>query len=225
SRVWLQYPGEDPTLDFAFGWQSPMAIRWAALMAFAKSADVLDPHESNTSARDSHIASEYVKFLAITHRNLADEYAKLTGAAVTPLYSSSDTRDNEYSPGNRAVIVSVVEEVAVVREDVLTWEQVIEFRRDARAQSAYRRFVHWLDGEMVNRPAEYVVDEVHRRMEDYTWALRKHGLQVIVGALQRTLDAKTLIGGATTALALESLRLPVISLLAGGGVALGSAAL
>jgi len=27
DRVWLQYPGDDPRLEFAFGWESPMAVR------------------------------------------------------------------------------------------------------------------------------------------------------------------------------------------------------
>lgn len=226
DRVWLQYPGEDPDLDFGFGWQSPMAIRLAALMAFAKSAGLLDSAESDNSLDGHNVASNVAEFLALTHRELSDEYQKLTGAAVTPMYTSSQARDNEYSPGGQTVIISVVEEVAVVREELLTWDQVIEFRRDTEARSAYRRFVHWLDRDMLNKPESYVLDEVHQRMEAYAWALRKHGLQVIVGALQRTLDVKGLIGGATTALTVESLiRLPIISLLAGGGVVVGNAAL
>jgi len=114
----------------------------------------------------------------------------------------------------------------VVREDLLAWDQVIEFRSDTEARPAYRRFVHWLDREMLSKPENYVLDEAHQRMENYAWALRKHGLQVIVGALQRTLDVKGLIGGDTTAFTLESLiHSPVISLMSGAGVVVGNAAL
>src|SRR4051794_8512565 len=34
DRVWIQYAGEDRRLDFAFGWESPIAIRLGALIAF-----------------------------------------------------------------------------------------------------------------------------------------------------------------------------------------------
>jgi hypothetical protein len=222
NRVWLQYPGENPDLDFGFGWQSPMAVRLAALMAFANSSGLIKPDESSSAPSEDR----FIEFLAITHREMAEEYARLTGAAVTPLYRSIEARDREYSSGDCTVIVSIVEQVAIVREDMLTWEQVIEFRRDAQARSAYRRFVHWLDRDMLNRPENYVLDEVNRRIEDYSWALRKHGLQVIIGALERTVDVKGLIGSATAALTVESLmRLPLVALFAGVGVAVGNAAL
>lgn len=225
DRVWLLYPGGEPPMDFAFGWQSPYAIRMSALVAFFRSSD-FPPSTIITQGVDAYVGltPNARKFLAFTEGDLVREYSQLTGAFLTPLYNSAQSRDSDYKVGNHSVVVSVIEGAAVVSEETLTWEQVVEFRIDREARSSYRRFVHWLDKEMLGKPASFIIDEVSGRMEAYSWALKKHGLQTVVGALERTLDAKSLLGTATAALTLEAMAgLPLLGILGGAGVLIGNA--
>jgi len=221
DRVWIQYSGEDPRLDFAFGWESRMSIRLAALFAFI-------PRESftDTDAANEGLNERGRKFLSWTEAELAGDYAVRTGALITPMYNSSRQRDADYEPGNLAVITSVVENVAVVSEEHLTWEQVLEFRGDQVAQAAYRRFVHWLDDEMVGRPEAFVCESVAARLERYEWALRKHGIQTVVGALERTVSASSVVGSVAAGAAIQYLaQQPLLSLLAGAGLLVANAAI
>ena len=114
----------------------------------------------------------------------------------------------------------------IVDEDRLAWEQVQEFRRDARAHSAYRMFVHWLDGEMVGKPATFVADEIAARLERYDWALRKHGIETVTGALERTIQPGLLAGASAVGASLQFITTqPVWSLLAAGSFVVGGACL
>ena len=222
DRVWLQFPGDDDRLDFAFGWESPMAIRLGALLALIRAGGDFD----RASGSHESLTGPGSEFVAFTEGELARDYRLRRRARVSPLYASPGERDADYRPGNVALVVSVVENVAVVQEESLTWEQVLEFRQDAEARSAYRRFVHWLDKEMVGKPADFICDEVSARLTSYSWALRKHGLQAVVGAIGRTLEAKSLMGASATSAAIQSLtNQPLIAALAGAGLLIGQAAI
>ena len=224
DRVWLQWPGEDPLLDFAFGWESLMSVRLAALHAFL--VRTADESERASWETETSLTDQAEQFALSTERDLSQDYQARTGAAVAPLYGSTERREAQYQPGESPVIISVIENLDVVAEDCLTWEQVREFRRDKSARLAYRRFVHWLDKEMIDKSVEFIVDETSGRLEKYEWAMRKHGLQTVLGAIERTLDAKTLFGASAAAFTVQSLsEHALVSLLTGGGLLVGKAAL
>lgn len=144
DRVWLQYAGNDTKLDFAFGWTCPIAVRLAAIHAFL----IATGNDSPPKEPSIEFTQEVAKFISTTERDLSRAYASMTGASVMPLYDSASKRDTDYRFGNYPVIITVVENIAVVSEESLTWDAVIDFRKDRDSQIAYRRFIHWLDKEM-----------------------------------------------------------------------------
>lgn len=218
ERVWLPFPGRDDDPDFVFGWDSPVAIRMSSLMAFT--ASKLEEGGEAQPARPN-----LQKFLNMTERELSEDYARASGLDITPLYSSSEARDKDHQAGQRAVVVSAIENVGVVSEELLTWEQVEEFRNDYNCREAYRRFVHWLDRDMIDKSAEYIVDEVSERLEAYRSAIKKHGLRTALGTVERTLDAKSLGSAAAASLSIQTMTsLPLLSILGGAGLLVGNAA-
>lgn len=223
DRVWLTFAGAEKQLDFSCGWSTPMEVRLAALLVFGRSDDGLFPEAITDD--DVELTGPGEQFLTFTEGELAQDYAKVTGAHMIPLYQSTQERQRDYQPGQQAVLISVVQNIDIVSERSLTWEQVSEFRSDGEARTAYRRFAHWMDKEMVGKSATYIIDEVSHRLERYEWAVKKHGLKTVLGALERTLDAKSLIGSAAVTASIEAvLHTPLLSLLSGAGLLVGNAA-
>jgi len=143
-----------------------------------------------------------------------------------PLYGSTEARDAEYRSGDYGVIIAIADNVMVVNEDSLKWDQVKEFRLDTVARKAYRRFIHWLDKEMSGKPAVFVADEIATRLDRYTWALQKHGIETVTGVLDRTIKPATIASASALGVTLQFfMNQPIWSLLASGGLLLGSAAL
>ena len=223
DRVWLQFPGADDRLDFAFGWESPMAIRLGTLFVFMQ-------REGNvSSSRDASLQSlsgPAADFVAVTEGDLARDYCRRCATQVSPLYRLPAQRDADYKAGDYPGVISVVENVAVVQEEALTWEQVLQFRQDLAARDAYRRFVHWLDKEMAGQSSQFICDAVSDRLDAYRWALHKHGLESVIGVLQRTISASSLFGAGAASVAVQSLaNQPLVAALAGAGLLVGQAAL
>lgn len=204
--------------EFAFGLSVPIDVRFRTLLAVYNLFDTAPGLPAGEAAGRA--------FMAIIVRGIAEAYGEKTGTVVAPLYASSTNRDAEYQPGDQAVIVAIVDNLGIVDEDKLTWEQVSEFRRDKDARVAFRRFIHWLDAEMVGRPASYIADEVSERLERYEWSLRKHGIERIIGALTTTLDAQNLLGASSVGVAVQMIsNSPLWSMCAGGGLLVGRAVL
>jgi|SRR6185437_7745450 len=142
-----------------------------------------------------------------------------------PLYTNPTRRPSAATTGDRSVLFSVIRDVALVDEKGLQWDQVNEFRNDSAARSAYRRFLHWLDASMLDKSPSYIVDEVSVRLESYEWALRKHGIQTVIGAVEAAFDERAILMSAIGAAVLSSAS-PVAALSAalaimGGKMAIG----
>lgn len=145
------------------------------------------------------------------------------GFHVLPLYSNEISLNTEYKPGTESSIVTLINELEVVDEEETSWEQVLEFRADNEARRKYRRFIHWLNSELLNRPIQAIIDEINIRLEDYQWAIRKHGFSMITGTLSSILNTKTLFGAASAYGACSFALHDLLAIFAGGAVLVGKA--
>jgi hypothetical protein len=103
-----------------------------------------------------------------------------------------------------------------VDEDSLRWEQVLEFRHDRQARTKYKRLIHWLDGSMIGKSASYIEDEIAIRLEDYEFALKKHGIKMIIGEIEGILDPAFLAGSGLTSGTIGLLTEPLLGLASQG---------
>ncbi|MCK4829557.1 hypothetical protein KA005_78250, partial [bacterium] len=136
-------------------------------------------------------------------------------------YTSIKDRDMEFQRGDYSVLSSCFTNLTIVDEEALEWEQVIEFRMDEEARKKYRRLTHWLNKEMLGKPREFIEDEIAIKLEDYTLALKKHGLKTLVGSLSVTFDHRALIASSATAAGMAYAGHDILGILAAAGVIVG----
>lgn len=212
--------------SIAIDWNFPIEIRTHALLDLYIINHKRQFGDSAALPKEEGPYEEAIRFIGDFEKDLAHDYRQRFGANVVSMYHSTAQRDAQYLPGNEPVIIAIAEDLAIVDEDALSWEQVMEFRNDNEIRTAYRTFIHWLDKEMVNKPASYIVDEILIRLERYEWALRKHGVQTVTGVLSTTFDPKFLVGTSATSTAIDFItKEPIWSLLAAGALLVGRASL
>jgi hypothetical protein len=122
------------------------------------------------------------------HHHRLVESILVQGYRPVPYYDDRNRLRADYRPGDYGVIAAVLEDIAVVDEQAISWDQVVEFRQDADARAAYRRMMHWLDGSMVGKDPAWIRDEIERRLQEYEAALKKHGVLTVLGVLDRLLE-------------------------------------
>jgi hypothetical protein len=131
---------------------------------------------------------------AASTRMLAEAITLETGVHAVPLYQSRYDRGKEYIAGDRVAVHTVLTNVRVADEAALSWEQVLEFRRDADMARKYRRLLQWFDVDMTGKSLGAIEDAVVQQLEEYEQALHKHGIATTLGALESLLDPKFVAG-------------------------------
>jgi len=143
----------------------------------------------------------------------------LSGKYKIPVATICDSKANRrvaYSGGDKDAVVVCLEDLEIVDEEQLTWELVLEFRADEENQRRYKRFLHWLDKEMLGKSQAFIEDEISMKLEDYERALRKHGIKTVIGTIEEVLDGKYLLGASGVAGSLTLAGHPTLGALAAG---------
>jgi hypothetical protein len=146
------------------------------------------------------------------------------GFPVVPVYSSREEHDTDYRPGNRATVIAALDNLRVVDEQQLSWEQVTEFRNDHQNRLKYLRLLHWLDKDMVGKPRSFVEDEIALRLQDYEDALAKHGILTVLGLLSKAADGKAMLGASSLTASLALSGESTLGIIAGAGLLIGKVA-
>ncbi|MHC4247738.1 MAG: hypothetical protein ACYS9X_01290 [Planctomycetota bacterium] len=133
---------------------------------------------------------------------------------TVPFYSLGYVRDADFRLGGRSVIVATLADLKLVDERQLTWDQVLEFRKDGQAKRDFRRMMRWLDMEMEEKSVAYVESEISERLEAYEKAIAKHGLKWKLGKCARTVLPSA--GGTPMSQVVDS---PVVGALGAGFLA------
>jgi hypothetical protein len=141
------------------------------------------------------------KYTADDVSNIIDEFEvrlrvdsfRLAGYSVTPIYESQQRYFLDYPSGNALAYQAALENLPEIVEDHVSWEQVLEFRSDEEAIRKYRELRLWLEYSLSAQSVEHARDLITHRIEDYEWAIRKHGLKTATGALSSIFCWKGLI--------------------------------
>lgn len=206
DRVWSppDYFAEGPPPDIAAYGATAMEMWSLATYHLAKDGDLPDQVLARI-VRD--ISSTDVGQILIREgpvaRDLSDALLEERGIHATPLFDSEDALQREYHPGSYEVVIAAVQDVNVVDEMQLTWEQVRQLRSDKEARRNYRRFLQWLDAS-IGKSGTAIADEIAERLHQYDSALKKHGINTMLGALDVVIDPK-LAAGASVLIASLSL--------------------
>jgi len=106
-----------------------------------------------------------------------------------------------FSGGETAAYQGALNNLPIVTSDV-SWEEVRAFRHDPEALRKYRDLKLWLAEGLRASSEQHATDLIAQRIEDYRWAIKKHGLRTIIGAVSNLWDWKkslTLAAGVGTA--------------------------
>ena len=232
DRVWTAL--DDVPRDIAFHGASNLedaTLLLGAILSYFQQTVVVD-QLAITAIRDAFASltaaagrQEGEHFAKPLIRAIAEEFKNQHGIHATPVYDSMISRDNAYQAGSLDVIVATISGLPVPIEDRLEWHQVVEFRRDEQMRTKARRLRHWLDAEMVGKSVSYIQDEILNRLDDYEAALRKHGIETMLGSVSAALDRDALAAGSAVAAGIAYTTEPLWGLIAGAGTLVGKVAL
>ena len=145
------------------------------------------------------------------------------GAEVVPIYHSEDDLVRDFPAGKNVSYTAAVNNLAVVSEEDVTWQQIVEFRSDPEALRKYRALRLWLKVAANSDSVQHATDVIASKLDDYEWAIRKHGLKSTVGFVSHLVDLKTVVPAAAGAVAGAALSGPLWAAISAGLILSGKA--
>lgn len=129
----------------------------------------------------------------------------------------------DHPAGSVLAYQAAMENIPEIVESQVSWEQVIEFRSDKEALRKYRELRLWLEYSLSAQSVEHARDLIAQKVEDYEWAIRKHGLKTATGALSQIFSWQGLISVAAGVGVGAALGGPIWSALTGSLLTVGRA--
>ncbi len=158
--------------------------------------DIIDTPKNT---KEEHIKQIFYRIINALMRAIANSITEKYEIPVATLFPENESQNLSYQEGNKEIISLSMENLKIVDEEKLTWEQVLELRNDKQSKDKYKRFIHWLDKEMIGKSQSFIEDDISIKLEDYEGALKKHGIKTVIGTVKEMLNSKDFLAG--TALA------------------------
>jgi hypothetical protein len=130
---------------------------------------------------------------------LLEEFLHRYGLLDSPLDVPQEMISNDCDAGSSEVCITLAFE-NLIKTEVTSWDQILEFRRDKTAKEKLRRFRLFADVNYRGKSKAYVEDDILRRLDDYESTVKQWGFETAEGAFNILASSKTLAGTGAGAL-------------------------
>lgn len=100
------------------------------------------------------------------------------------------SKNGEYTDSE--VYEITIKSIPMAIEEKLTWQQVLDFREDLAEIEKLRRFRQWANISLTNKNTSQIQDELSQQLEEYEYALKKHGVQTTISGITTILSSSLL---------------------------------
>jgi len=113
--------------------------------------------------------TEYEILTEIKHDafvRMVSEWLADRGVPVVPLYWHEDIFGRIYESGISQAYKAVLEYVPIVDPRKISWEQILEFRKDKNALGRYRKLRNWMSSVLIGESIDEAVNIVGEKLDD-----------------------------------------------------------
>lgn len=149
---------------------------------------------------ENKIKYDEIEFKSSHNRNkgikeFVESMKKRYGVDITPIYIDKVSFEDDFVDDinkdfdNNNPIAVVLEQVPLIYEEKLEWEQVQEIRRDKKSIARLHKFRNWVSTDLSKCSKEEIICTYDKTLEEYKQALKKYGITTAVGAFSIVLNS------------------------------------
>jgi len=221
DRVWIPPPGVTSTPGKIWNpsWLSdiPHDARFFVYPDRKKGKYIKQKHPDLISRfLDRSLSPKDIGDLTELFTRAISDSCQLRGVAAVPIYPDYIAYSADFSDGRALAYQGALLNLPIVLETDLAWEQVREFRKDKESCRKYLALRTWISDGIDAGSVGEAVEVIGKKVNDYEWAIKKHGLKTAVGALSSVLELKSISAIAAGSSAATLFGGPIWGAIAGG---------
>lgn len=136
-------------------------------------------------------AAEHGRIDWLALQELIPQYER-RGMAVIPIFGSLKSWCASDSDEVDCAYEAILQNIPTISIQSSDWKQVLEFRDDDEALRKLRDLRLWVLESLARHSVQHATDMIGKKIDDYCWAIRKHGFETRVGLVSLFLEPKTL---------------------------------
>lgn len=122
-------------------------------------------------------------------RELSQRYSQV-GVMGEWTYSAKGPYLRRFTEGESIAYEGALNNIPLISSADVPWEQIVSFRSDPDASRKYRDLRLWLRAGLGAQSVGHATDLIGQKIDDYRWAIQKHGFQTSLGAMTELFDWK-----------------------------------
>lgn len=130
-------------------------------------------------------------------QQLSNQY----GINACPIYSADAEISNDFKAGAQIILQRVVNNLNIVDEMQLEWEQVSDFRKDKESRLSYIHFLSYLRERWDIYDKKMFEYEIEKLYYEYKRALKKHGVMTRLGFVKDLFSTEVVLPTALSSVA------------------------
>jgi len=168
--------------------------------------------EKNKKKEKSITLKSDFEFLYSHNRNIGIKdiivnFRQIYGIEITPIFISKTkfeesiqaTYIDEQNKNENCDVLEVsINYIPAIVEDKLSWEQVLDLRRDKVSKDKLKRLKYWINLELKDKSREEIISTLDKMIDDYEFALKKHGVLTTIGGFTSILSSSSTVIEAIT---------------------------
>lgn len=117
------------------------------------------------------------------------------------LYGNSDFRFKIRRPNtflNKDVLAICIQDFPLVKEEELSWEQVLDFRNDCERIIQLKKFTNWSGKFLKDKTPEQTREILEEELDKYKMALKEHGVKTTISAFSTVVSSASAVASLVT---------------------------
>lgn len=172
-------------------------IETAALPGLAETTDTL-VQEVFAAPLDRWVeddmAAKLIRRFENTRAAILHAHLSKRGLRSVPFLTAEGTFDGVVESGDDLALEVQLCQVPIIDADALTWEHVLQLRKDPDFTKKLRNFRLLLNEDYQGKQIGYVTDSLLKKIDEYEEACKTNGVRLALSSFQQLLDSKSLLG-------------------------------
>lgn len=162
-----------------------------------------------------NFSRRYNLHISPIYHDLTEFEQEAKSVKIEKLYKKSIFKSRLKKPNaflNKNALSICIQDFPSIKEDELSWEQVLEIRKDKTKIQHLKNFTTWINRSFSNKSPDEIRESFEQELELYKAAVRKHGIKTAIGTFSTVVS-----GSSSIALLLSqpnSFVLPILSIAA-----------
>lgn len=162
-----------------------------------------------------NFSRKYNRHISPIYHDLTEFEKDIQTLNPEDLYKSNSLKYKLKKPNaftNKDAFSICIQDFPSIREDELSWEQVLEIRNDKKSIQQLKRFTTWTNRSLKNKSQEEIRETFESELEAYKDTLKEYGIKTAIGSFSTIVSSASSI--ASILANPDSLLLPMFSIMA-----------